>query len=133
VWGKAQIEAVTLARAVKELKTSVDRFAAQVPELEEKIKHMGNKVLDGLTELHAKELDLEWTTKANKDYKSQNSRLTKKLETKLPSLLPSGRYVFNMSLTPLRLTTSDDELNGLKEMVENVVAFFYPGDSSTAA
>jgi hypothetical protein len=38
-----------------------------------------------------------------------------------------------MSLTPLRLTTSDDELNGLKEMVENVVAFFYPGDSSTAA
>jgi hypothetical protein len=37
-----------------------------------------------------------------------------------------------MSLTPLRLTESDVELNALKVMVENTVAFFYPGDSSTS-
>jgi hypothetical protein len=47
------------------------------------------KVLDRLNELHTKELSLEQTTKANEDYKSQNARLTKKLESKLLSpLLP---------------------------------------------
>jgi hypothetical protein len=51
-----------------------------VPELEE-------KVLDGLIELCAKELSLERTSKANEDYKSQNARLTKKLESKLSSPL----------------------------------------------
>jgi hypothetical protein len=38
-----------------------------------------------------------------------------------------------MSLTLLRLVESDAELNALKQMVENIVAFFYPGDSSTDA
>jgi hypothetical protein len=33
-------------------------------------------------------------------------------------------------LFPLRLTESDAKLNALKAMVNNVVAFFYPGDSS---
>jgi hypothetical protein len=36
-------------------------------------------------------------------------------------------------LTLLRLAESDVELNALKALVENVVPFFYPGDSSTAA
>jgi hypothetical protein len=36
-----------------------NRFTTQVPALEEKVKHMDNKVLDGLTELRTKELDLE--------------------------------------------------------------------------
>jgi hypothetical protein len=58
---------------VEDLKKSVDRFTAQILDLEEKIKHLDNKVLDGLTELHTKELNLERTTKVNKDYKSQNS------------------------------------------------------------
>jgi hypothetical protein len=35
-------------------------------------------------------------------------------------------------LTSLRLTETDAELNALKAMVENAVAFFYPGFSSTA-
>jgi hypothetical protein len=40
--------------------------------------------------------------------------------------------IFLLSLlTLLRLVEIDAELNALKEMVENVVAFFYPGDSST--
>jgi chromosome segregation ATPase len=73
---KAQAEAETLSRVVDDLK--------------KKVKHLDNKVLDGLTELHAKELGLERTTKANEDYKSQNERLIKKLESKLPSTLPSG-------------------------------------------
>jgi hypothetical protein len=43
-----------------------DKFVVQLHELEQ-------KVLDGLTELCAKELSLEQTTKANEDYKSQNA------------------------------------------------------------
>jgi hypothetical protein len=35
-------------------------------------------------------------------------------------------------LTPLRLTEIDAELNALRAMVENTIAFFYLGDSSTA-
>jgi hypothetical protein len=34
-------------------------------------------------------------------------------------------------LTPLRLAESDAELNALKAMVDNAVAFFYPGESSS--
>jgi chromosome segregation ATPase len=81
---KAQAENETLARAVDDLKKSADRFATQIPDLEEKIKHLDNKVLHGLTELRAQELNLEPTTKANESYKSQNSELRKKSETKLP-------------------------------------------------
>jgi hypothetical protein len=36
-------------------------------------------------------------------------------------------------LTPLRLTESDAELNALKAMVDNAVAFFYTGESSSEA
>jgi chromosome segregation ATPase len=82
--GKAQAENETLTRAVDDLKKSTDRFATQIPDLEEKIKHLDNKVLHGLTELRAQELNLEPTTKANESYKSQNSELRKKSETKLP-------------------------------------------------
>jgi hypothetical protein len=39
-------------------------------------------VVDGLNEVRARELYLERTTRANKDYKKQNARLTKKLESK---------------------------------------------------
>jgi hypothetical protein len=56
---KAQVEAKTLARAVDDLWKMTNRFTTQVPALEEKVKHMDNKVLDGLTELRTKELDLE--------------------------------------------------------------------------
>jgi septal ring factor EnvC (AmiA/AmiB activator) len=48
---KAQVEAETLARAVKELKKTTDQFLAQVPALEEKVKHLNNTILDLLTEL----------------------------------------------------------------------------------
>jgi hypothetical protein len=43
-----QIEINVLTRAVKELKISADRFAAQIPTLEDKIKHIENKVVEGL-------------------------------------------------------------------------------------
>jgi chromosome segregation ATPase len=81
---KTEVEADTLARAVEDLKKMTDRFAARIPNLEERIKHLDNKVLNGLTELRTKELNLERTTKVNEDYKSQNSRLIKKLESKSP-------------------------------------------------
>jgi hypothetical protein len=36
-------------------------------------------------------------------------------------------------LSPLRLAKSDTELNALKAMVNNVISFFYPGESSSAS
>jgi hypothetical protein len=36
-------------------------------------------------------------------------------------------------LTPFWLTELDAELNALKAMVDNAVAFFYPGESSSKA
>jgi chromosome segregation ATPase len=80
----AQAEVDTLTQAVKDLKISADKFATQVPIIEEKVKHLDNKVIDGLNEIRAKELNLEHTTKANDDYKKQNSQLTRKLESKFP-------------------------------------------------
>jgi phage-related tail protein len=55
-WKVAQIEVSTLARAVKNLKISADKFAAQIPTLEDKVKHLENKVVDGLNEVRAREL-----------------------------------------------------------------------------
>jgi chromosome segregation ATPase len=80
----AQAEVDTLTRAVKDLKISADKFAAQVPILEEKVKHLENKVVDGLNEVRAMELCLEHMTKENDDYKKQNAQLTRKLESKFP-------------------------------------------------
>jgi hypothetical protein len=77
----------TLARACADLKKMADKFIAQVPKLEQ-------KVLDELTELRAKELSLEQTTKANEDYKSRSARLTKKLESKLLCPLPPVSCIF---------------------------------------
>jgi hypothetical protein len=131
---KAQAEVETLARVVGELKKSVDGLTATIPFLEEKVKHLDNKVPDGLSEVHAKDFSLEQTIKANEDFKSQNARLIKKLESKLLfPLPPSSLILLNILLTLLRLTESDADLNTLKVMVENVVVFFYPNDSSLAA
>jgi uncharacterized protein YktB (UPF0637 family) len=77
-----QIEIDVLTRAVKDLKISADRFAAQIPTLKDKVKHLEDKVVDGLNEVRAWELCLERTTRANDDYKKQNAQLTKKLESK---------------------------------------------------
>jgi hypothetical protein len=38
-----------LTRAVKDLKIYADRFAAQIPTLEDKVKHHENKVVDRQT------------------------------------------------------------------------------------
>jgi outer membrane murein-binding lipoprotein Lpp len=75
-----------LTRAVKDLKISTDKFATQIPTLEDKVKDLENKVVDGLNEVRAQDLCLEHTTRANNDYKKQNAQLTKKLEIKFPWL-----------------------------------------------
>jgi hypothetical protein len=62
-----------LTRAIKDLKISTDRFAAPIPTLEDKVKHLKNKVMDELKEVRARELYLECTTRANEDYKKQNA------------------------------------------------------------
>jgi predicted nucleic acid-binding Zn-ribbon protein len=84
---EAKDEVRTLAWTCANLKKMVDKFTAEFPELEQ-------KVLNGLTKLRAKELSLERTTKANEDYKSQNSQLTKKVESKLSSPLPHVSCIF---------------------------------------
>jgi chromosome segregation ATPase len=78
----AQVEADMLAQAAKDLKILIDKFAAQIPTLEDKVKYLTNKVVDGLNEVRARELCLERTTRANEDYKNQNAQLTKTLESK---------------------------------------------------
>jgi hypothetical protein len=50
-----------------------ERFVAEIVALEEKVKHLDNKVLDAQTKLRVRELCLERTTKASDDYKSQNA------------------------------------------------------------
>jgi hypothetical protein len=52
----APIEVVTLARAVKDLKISADKFATRIPTVEDQVKHLANKVVDGLNEVRAWEL-----------------------------------------------------------------------------
>jgi predicted nucleic acid-binding Zn-ribbon protein len=58
-WKKAQTKVETLTRAIEDLKISTDMLATQISTLEEKVKHMDNKVLDGVTELQARDLYLE--------------------------------------------------------------------------
>jgi hypothetical protein len=64
----AHIEVDVLARGVKDLKISADKFASQIPTLGDKFKHLENKVVKGLNEVRAQELFLERTTRANNDY-----------------------------------------------------------------
>jgi hypothetical protein len=67
----AQLEADVLSRAVRDLKISTNRFATQIPTLEDKVKHFENKVVDELNEIRARELYLEHTTRANDEYQKQ--------------------------------------------------------------
>jgi predicted nucleic acid-binding Zn-ribbon protein len=78
----AQIEVDMLAQVVQDLKISADKFAAQIPTLEDQVKHLENKVVDGLNEIRARELCLECTTWVNDHYKEQNTQLVRKLESK---------------------------------------------------
>jgi glutamine synthetase type III len=66
-----------LSQAVKDLKISTDKLTAQIPNLEEKVKHLENKVTDRLNEVRARDLCLECTIKANDDYQKQNAQLAK--------------------------------------------------------
>jgi chromosome segregation ATPase len=78
----SQVEIDMLTRAVKDLKISADKFATQIPTLEDKVNHLKNKVVDGLNEVRSWELCLECTTQSNDDYRKQNAQLTKNLESK---------------------------------------------------
>jgi hypothetical protein len=64
------------------LKISADKFATEIPTLKDQVKHLEDKVVDGLNEVRAQELCLERTSRANDDYKEQNAQLTRKLESK---------------------------------------------------
>jgi hypothetical protein len=64
----AQIEVDILSWAARDLKISTHKFATQIPTLEDKVKHLENKVVDGLNKIQAWELCLECTTQVNDDY-----------------------------------------------------------------
>jgi myo-inositol-1-phosphate synthase len=64
-----QVKIDVLTRAVKDLKISANMFVAQIPTLEDKVKHLENKVVDGLNKVKVWEVCLEHTTRANKDDK----------------------------------------------------------------
>jgi predicted nucleic acid-binding Zn-ribbon protein len=81
----AQAEADVLSRAVCDLKVSANSFVSQIPTLEDKLKHLEDKVVEGLKEVRARELCLERTTHANDNYRKEVARLTKKLESKSPN------------------------------------------------
>jgi hypothetical protein len=50
-----QIEIDVLTQVVKDLKICADRFSAQIPTLEDKVKHLKNMVVDGLNEVGARD------------------------------------------------------------------------------
>jgi hypothetical protein len=81
----AQVEADILLQVVRDLKVSADRFASQIPALEDKVKHLEDKVVEGLKEVRARELYLECTTHANDNNQKDVAHLTKKLESKSPN------------------------------------------------
>jgi hypothetical protein len=64
----SRVKIDVLTQVVKDLKIYADRFTAQIPTLKDKVKHLENKVVDGLNEVNAQELCLECTIQANKDY-----------------------------------------------------------------
>jgi hypothetical protein len=97
-WVTAQIEADVLSRVVQDLKIFADGFATQIPTLEDKVKHLEDKVVEGWNEVRAWELCLERTTWANDDYQAQDARLTKKLESKFPNWIWSIPFSVNRFL-----------------------------------
>jgi hypothetical protein len=60
-------------------------FATQIRTLEDKVKHLEDKVVEGLKEIKARELCLECTTSTNDNYQKEVTLLTKKLESKSPN------------------------------------------------
>jgi hypothetical protein len=76
-----------LTQKVKDLNIIIDKFTARIPTLEDKVKNLEDKVVDGLNEVRDRELYMERTTTVNDEYQRQNTQLTKKLESKFPSWL----------------------------------------------
>jgi hypothetical protein len=62
------------------LKLTYSPGPSQIPTLEDKVKHLEDKVVEGLKEVRACELCLERTTQANDNYQKEVAQLTKKRE-----------------------------------------------------
>jgi hypothetical protein len=67
----AQVEADMFSRVVRDLKIFTIRFASRILTLKDKVKHLEDKVVEGLNEVRARELCLEHTTWVNDDYQAQ--------------------------------------------------------------
>jgi hypothetical protein len=64
----AQVQADVLSRALHDRKVSANRFASKIPTLEDRVKNLEDKVVEGLKELRARLLYLEPTTLINDNY-----------------------------------------------------------------
>jgi predicted RNase H-like nuclease (RuvC/YqgF family) len=80
----AWVKANVLSQVVHDLRASADRFTTQIPTLEDMVKHLEDKVVEGLKEVRAQELYLEHTTQSKDNYQKEVTQLTKKLESKSP-------------------------------------------------
>jgi hypothetical protein len=107
-WGKGYLNCGSSWRrrtwAVRDLKISVNRFGTQISTLEDKIKHLENKVVDGLNEIWVREICLECTTRVNDDYLKQVAQLSKRLESKFFDCIWSVQLSLNHFLTNPALT-----------------------------
>jgi hypothetical protein len=77
-----QVEVDVLSQAVRDLKIYADKFATQIPNLEDKVKLLENKVVDRFNKIGAWELCLECTSRVNDNYQKQVTQLSKSLESK---------------------------------------------------
>jgi hypothetical protein len=64
----AQVQADVLSRSLHDRKVSANRFASKIPTLEDRVKNLEDKVVEGLKELRARLLYLEPTTLINDNY-----------------------------------------------------------------
>jgi chromosome segregation ATPase len=57
----AQVEVDVLSQTVRDLKISADRFASRIPTLEDKVKHLEDKVVEGLNEVKSEPRNFAWS------------------------------------------------------------------------
>jgi hypothetical protein len=96
------------------------------------VKILNDKIVDLNTELRAKQLSLEGTTTAKDDIQRQGTRLTKKIEGVCSS--PYCLSLLSMFYWPHTCFVEiEAELQALKAMDENAVAYFNPNNLDPAA
>jgi hypothetical protein len=111
----------------------LDQLLAQVAPLETQVRVLNRTIMDMSTKLHARSLYLEQATATKDDLQKLNSKLTKKLEGKSDSLSSVRLLSHHANILGMFPADMEAELQTLKVIAENVVAYFYPQDSDTVS